>query len=139
MAFIFITRMSKKIKRTPFKDYERSQDDNVYEKGYIRLVHIQLVCMNDLSNSAFRLYIMMKSYAKGDTEFEYPHRLFKNILSKQGFINARKELIDKGFIEPFISHASCRQANKYKFSGKWREYYKGVIDCCSQKRGYGNI
>ena len=118
--------MSKNKKRTPFKDFERPTD-NEYQVNYMRITHLQLVCMNELTNSAFRLYIMMKDYAKSDTEFTYPHSIFKSIFSNQGFINARTELIEKGYLETFVSHKSVRKENKYKFSSKWRERNKEKI------------
>ena len=73
-------RSKKKV--TPFNDYERPTDSQ-YQVNYTRITHLQLVCMNELTNSAFRLYIMMKDYAKSDTEFTYPHRIFKSIFSKK--------------------------------------------------------
>lgn len=118
--------MSKKKKITPFSDYERPTESQ-YQVNYTRITHLQLVCMNELSNSAFRLYIMMKDYAKSDTEFSYPHRVFKNIFSNQGFINARTELIDKGYLEQFYSNKTMRVENKYRFSSKWRENNKDLI------------
>lgn len=118
--------MSRSKKRTPFKDFERPTE-NEYQVNYTRITHLQLVCMNELTNSAFRLYIMMKDYAKGDTEFTYPHSIFKSIFSNQGFINARTELIEKGYLETFVSHKSVRKENKYKFSSKWRERNKEKI------------
>lgn len=117
---------SKKNKITPFNDYERPTESE-YQVNYTRITHIQLVCMNELTNSAFRLYIMMKDYAKGEREFSYPHRVFKHIFSNQGFINARNELIEKGYLEEFVSNRTMRVENKYKFSSKWREINKQLI------------
>lgn len=124
---------NKKANKTPFKDYERVSNRGGYEVGYIRILSIQLECMNELSASAFRLYIMMKSYAKGDTEFNYPYRIHKNLFSKQTFIKARQELIDKGYIEPFASHKTMRTENVYRFSGKWRELNKELISSIINK------
>ena len=115
-----------KKKITPFLDYERPTE-NEYQVNYTRITHIQLVCMNELTNSAFRLYIMMKDYAKGDREFSYPHRVFKSIFSNQGFINARNELIEKGYLEEFVSNWTIRVENKYRFSSGWRERNKEYI------------
>ena len=112
---------------TPFKDFERTVDNGAYQTNYIRLVHIQLVCMNELSASAFRLYVMMKDYAKGESEFEFPYRIYKNFLSKQTFTTARQELVDKGYIEPFLSYKNMRKANKYRFSSHWKELNKDTI------------
>lgn len=120
--------MARRKKITPFQDYEMPVNNKDYIVGYIRLIDIQLVCMNELSNSAFRLYIMMKSYAKGNSEFSFPHRIYKNFISKQGFTNARQELISHGYLEEFISHKSNRTKNEYKFSNKWRELNKNYIE-----------
>lgn len=121
---------SKKI--TPFKDYENPIENKNYVVGYIRMVDLQLECMNELSNSAFRLYIMMKNYAKGDSSFKFPYRIYKNFISKQGFTNARQELIDYGYLENFASHKTNRTENEYKFSSKWRdrnkEFIKSILD-----------
>ncbi len=113
---------------TQFQDYERTREDNGYEVDYIRMVDLQLICMNELSANAFRLYIMMKAYANGNAEFEYPHRIYKQFLSNQTFINARQELIDKGYLYPFVSNKNLRTQNKYKFSSSWRVRNKENID-----------
>lgn len=118
-------RKGKKI--TPFKDYESATNRGGYEVDYIRILHLQLVCMQELSSSAFRLYINMKDYANGDTEFTYPHRIYKTFLSNQTFIIARDELIEKGYLKSFISHKNLRTENKYTFSSEWRERNKDLI------------
>ena len=125
--------MSKRKKITQFKDYE-SASPNAYQVSYIRMLDLQLICMNELSANAFRLYIMMKSYAKGKTEFEFPHRVHKTFISKQTFVKARQELIDLGYIEPFISCKNIRKANMYKFSSKWRARNQDYISQIIQSR-----
>ncbi len=119
--------MSRGKKITPFKDYEQVTDRNGYEVNYLRITSIQLACMNELSANAFRLYVMMKSYAKGEVQFTYPYRIYKNIFSKQTFIKVRQELVDKGYIEPFHSHKTMRTENEYRFSSVWRTRNKQVI------------
>lgn len=116
-----------KPKITPFQDYEQATNRNGYEVDYVRMTSIQLECMNELSANAFRLYIMMKSYAKGEVRFNFPYRIHKNLFSKQTFTTVRQELIDKGYIEPFASHKSTRTENVYKFSSKWRTRNKDNI------------
>lgn len=129
--------MSRKKKNlTQFKDYESATENSNYQVGYIRMLDLQLVCMNELSANAFRLYIMMKSYASGNTEFEFPHRIYKNFICKQTFATARKELIDYGYIEPFISCKSVMRANTYKFSSKWRKRNEEKISqIISERKG----
>lgn len=117
----------KKKNITPFKDFESVHEKSNYEVGYIRMVDIQLICMNELSANAFRLYIMMKSYAKGNKEFSYPHRIYKTLFCNQTFKTARQELIDYGYIEQFCSQKSRLEPNKYVFSSKWRERNKERI------------
>jgi hypothetical protein len=125
-------RKSKGKRITEFQNYESSKENGGYENKYTRITHIQLICMNELSNSAFRLYIMMKDYAVGNINFTFPHRIYQNFISNQGFINARDELIKYGYIENFISYKNMRKENQYKFSAFWRErnrdYIKEVID-----------
>jgi hypothetical protein len=119
---------------TPFKDYESPVENENYQVDYVRMLDIQLICMNELSANAFRLYIMMKSYANGEVEFEFPYRVYKNFICKQTFTTARKELIDLGYIEPFNSHKTMRVANKYRFSSKWRERNKERISEIVERR-----
>ena len=78
--------------------------------------------MKHLTNGAFRLYIMMEYYSNGQEEFSFPHRIFKNVYSNQGFINSRNELIEKGFLDDFVSNKDARVENKYKFSDKWKKF-----------------
>lgn len=119
---------------TPFKDYESPVENENYQVDYVRMLDIQLICMNELSANAFRLYIMMKSYANGEVEFEFPYRIYKNFICKQTFTTARQELIDLGYIEPFNSHKTMRVANKYRFSSKWRERNKERISEIVERR-----
>lgn len=98
------------------------------------MLDVQLICMNELTANAFRLYIMMKSYAKGEAEFQFPHRIHKTFMSKQTFVTARQELIDLGYIEPFVSCKSVMKANIYKFSSRWRSRHKEYIASLIESR-----
>ena len=123
--------MSRKKKRiTPFREFESVSENAT---SYIRMVGIQLQCMNELSANAFRLYIMMKDYAKGNSEFNYPHRIYKCFLSNQTFVNARQELIEKGYLETFVSQKSRKKENTYKFSSNWKLYNKEFISKLTNK------
>ena len=117
----------KKSNFTKFKDYESSGENNGYEHSYIRMGHIQLACMNELSANAFRLYIMMKDYARGDSEFQFPHRIYKNFMGNQTFKTARQELIDKGYLEDYTSQKSVLRENRYKFSSAWRNHNQELV------------
>lgn len=123
--------MSRKKKRiTPFKEFESVEENAT---SYIRMVGIQLKCMNELSANAFRLYIMMKDYAKGNSEFNFPHRIYKEFMSNQTFITARNELVEKGYLETFVSQKSRQQENTYKFSSSWKLHNKIIIDKITNK------
>lgn len=63
---------------------------------------------------------MMLLESGGCQEFEFPHSRFKQLASKQGFLNARTELIKKGFIEIVHNNSNLRLPNVYKFSEKWK-------------------
>lgn len=117
----------KKSNFTKFKDYESSGENNGYEHSYIRMGHIQIACMNELSANAFRLYIMMKDYARGDSEFQFPHRIYKNFMCNQTFKTARQELIDKGYLEDYTSQKSVLRENRYKFSSAWRNHNQELV------------
>lgn len=120
--------MSRHKNIVPFASYERSSDySSGKEERYIRLVHIQLICMKELSGNAFKLYVMMKDYAKGNEEFEFPHRVYKELFSNQTFSTARDELIKKGFLQNFVSQAPRKQPNIYRFSGEWRNVFAEQI------------
>jgi hypothetical protein len=124
----------KKKNLTQFKDYESATENCNYQVGYIRMLDLQLVCMNELSANAFRLYIMMKSYANGNVEFEFPHRIYKNLFCNETFKKARQELIDYGYIEPFLSCKQVMKANKYRFSSRWRKRNDQTIAEVLEKR-----
>ena len=117
----------KRSKITPFKNYESSLDTCGYEGRYIRLTHLQLICMSELSHTAFRLYIMMKDYSKGEQFFNFPYRIYKEFLSKETFAKARQELIDKKYLNQFTSNKNLRIENNYSFSGEWRHTKQNQI------------
>ena len=123
-----VERMGRKKKNlTQFKDFESSNGNNGYETSYIRMTHIQLVCVNELSANAFRLYMMMKDYARGESEFKFPHRIYKKFVCNQTFKTARQELIDKGYLETYTSQKAVLRENKYKFSSGWRNRNEELI------------
>lgn len=107
--------------RAPFKGYESVSG---CEKRFIRMADSQ---MNDsaflnLNHAAFHVYIYMK-LAKTEqkkNEFEFTYKVFKTIISKDGFSKAINELVEKGFVEVVERNANLRTANKYRFSSGWR-------------------
>jgi hypothetical protein len=70
---------------------------------------------------------MMKDYARGESEFQFPHRIYKNFVCNQTFKTARQELIDKGYLETYTSQKSVLRENKYRFSSGWRNRNEELI------------
>lgn len=70
------------------------------DKWYITLFSsmLQSKAYISLSNTSKMIYSYMTLYAKGELYFDFPQRLYKDICSNGGFINAREELREKGFI-----------------------------------------
>lgn len=112
--------MSRK-KKTPFPAWQTCKVDGIEER-YIRLGNSQLLheSMQGLSDKAFRVYVNMLLESAGKMEFTFPYSKYKNYVSKQGFLNIRTELIEKGFIEIVQNNANLRKANIYRFSEKWK-------------------
>ena len=69
----------------------------------------------------------MRLYSNGKMELDFPQRIYKNICSNGGFIKARNELVEKGFItyQYYESNQETTTGNyntkkiKYKFSDEW--------------------
>lgn len=107
--------MSKR--KTPFLPYEgRKANDK-----HIRITHSMLISepFKGLSKSAIILYIYMKDWACGRSEFEYPQSLCKDILSSATFWSCVDELEQAGFIEVKKRGRLTRYKNIYRFSSKW--------------------
>lgn len=106
-----------------FKPYEGRKGKD----RHIRLTHDMLIsqaCIS-LSPSAFKLYCYMKLTACGKPEFNFSYSCAvgedKILGSKSTFNKARKELIDKGFID-YMNSTSAKYKKEtgfYIFSDRW--------------------
>lgn len=69
-----------------------------------------------MSCGAQMLYIFMKIEAAGKIQYEFTQSCAKAYkIAPSSFDRYKKELIDNGFIEVYISGKSERQPNVYKF------------------------
>lgn len=104
--------------KAPFKEYEgRKSKDK-----HIRITKSMMDDKNfkSLKPSTVRVYMYMKLWANGETEFDYSKSLGSNIVSPMTFSTAVKELIENGFIERiYFSNGGGHKSNRYKFSNKW--------------------
>lgn len=72
-----------------------------------------------MSCGAQMLYIFMKIEASGKIQYEFTQSCAKAYkIAPSSFDRYKKELIDNGYIEVYISGKSERQPNVYKFKEK---------------------
>ena len=74
----------------------QSHKDNHFFRVYSSLLDSQP--FNDLTPAAQMLYIRMGIHSNGKTEFQYPKSEYMKYLSIGGFMKAKKQLLDHGFI-----------------------------------------
>lgn len=112
--------MSRKKHSLPIWLYDSNVKDSS-NRNFIRLSHSQLTHKSffSLSNSAKTIYIYMVNYSKGNREFSFPFRIYKNITTKPTFNKCIKELQEKGFIEIVEYGKFTRTENKYRFLSEW--------------------
>lgn len=112
-----------KTKKTPFPPWQTCKDSGIEER-YIRLGNSQLLhyATQSLSDKAFKIYSYMLLEAGGHKEFTFPRSKYKKISSPDAFDRAKKELLQKGFIEEKQNNKNLRKPNIYEFSEKWKEY-----------------
>lgn len=105
------------------KEFPKWQTPKSKDK-FVQITHTLLnhSSFTTLKRSSQMLYIYMRDYSNGKYEFIYPYKIYKNILPKQGFQEALKELIEHGFIEIKASGRFTRTENIYQFSSKWIDY-----------------
>lgn len=108
-------------KKTPFPPWQSLKSDGV-EKRYVRLANSQLcaAAMNNLSSTAFRVYVHMLLEAGGKREFSFPVRKYKGFTTKPTFMKAKDELIKAGFIVEKQNNSNLRKPNIYAFSDEWK-------------------
>ena len=111
-------------KKTPFAPWLSTKNDGI-EKRYIRLASTQMShqAMRTLKPLAFKIYCYMLLESGGTKYFEFPHSKFKDICSKQAFQDAKKELVEKGFIEVEECNKNLRKPNKYGFAERWKTLF----------------
>lgn len=115
--------MPRKKAGSEVKPWLSANPDNK-EKRFAQVGHS--FCINqavkDLSPAAFKMYICMADEAGADRTFEFPERAAKKygFTNKDTFRRKIKELTDKGFIEIVENNRTCRKANIYRFSFKWK-------------------
>lgn len=95
--------------------------ENSENSNFIRLSHSQLTHKSflKLSKTAKLIYIYMVNYSKGKREFSFPHRIYKNLVTKPTFTNVIDELNKFGFVEKTESGKFTRTESKYKFLTDW--------------------
>ncbi len=110
-----------RIKKTPFPPWQTLKQDGI-EKRYVRLANTQLCAsaMNNLSNTAFRVYVHMLLESEGKREFTFPVSKYKKFTTKPTFQKAKEELIAAGFIVERQNNSNLRKANVYEFSDEWK-------------------
>jgi len=108
-------------KKTPFREWETTKKDGL-ERRYIRMGDTQMLhpSFQNLSHIARSVYIYMKLESGGKQIFEYPYSKYKKIVSKQGFQDAVKVLVESGFIEIVEKNGNLRKPNIYRFSPRWQ-------------------
>lgn len=106
-------------KRTPFREWETAKENGI-EKRYIRIGSTKLARMENLSSSAFKVFVCMCMESAGKQEFEFPRSKYKDYMSSATFEKAKQELIDKGYIAEIESNKNLRKANVYKFISDWK-------------------
>jgi len=108
-------------KKTPFPPWTTTKSNGIEER-YIRLGNSQMLhhAMISLGDKAYRIYTHMLLEAGGQRTFTFPYSKFKNLCSKQGFLDARRELEKKGFIDVKEFNADKKKANVYIFSERWK-------------------
>ena len=104
--------------KAPFKPFEGKKNKD----KHIRLTKSMMDNKNfrGLKGRSVLVYLYMKLWANGESEFDYAKSLGSNIVSPATFSNAVKELLEKGFIERvYFSNGGGHKPNRYRFSDKW--------------------
>lgn len=103
-------------------NYWETAKDGEPDKPFSRIgkSFIEHPKVKDLNHLAFRIYMCMCVKCKGNSEFEFTYSDYSGFASKGGFLKAKDELIEKGFIEEIQNNANLRQPNLYRFSSLWK-------------------
>ena len=90
-------------------------------KKFVQIFHNQL-CNNyflKLSSNSKILYIYMLDYSNGNIETEFPHRIYKQLMTTPTFNKCIEELENNGFIEIKKRGKFNHKPNVYKFTDNW--------------------
>ena len=104
--------------KAPFKAFEGKKSKD----RHIRITKSMMDNENfiKLKPATIKVYMYMKLWANGETEFDYAKSLGSKVVSPATFTNAVKELVSKGFIERvYFSNVGGHKANRFRFSDKW--------------------
>lgn len=107
--------------KTKRVDYQKSKIAfDTREKHFFRIFKSSFYSdvFQSLSGNALKLYIGMGLCSNGNSEFTFPYSAYSKTMSKTSFSRAKKELLEKGFIEE-VMHFQTR-ANIYKLSDIWK-------------------
>ena len=99
-------------------DYQKQLISQPNDRHHFRAFKSALYHENflRLTASAKMLYIYMGLASRGKTEFEFPKSKYDKILSKDGFLKAKRQLINEGFLE---EERYRTKATIYRLSNKW--------------------
>lgn len=114
---------NKQQQKVPLKPWETATKDGLsdpyFRVGRSLTNHPAFIALKPLSQI---IYFRMIEQAAGKSVFEFPHSVYSKYCSNDGFIKARAQLIEMGFIEVVINNRFTGKENKYKFSLAWREH-----------------
>ena len=104
-------------------NYWETAKDGEPDKPFSRIgkSFIEDMRVENLNHLAFRIYVYMCVKCKGNPVFEFTYSDYSRFSSKGGFLKAKAELIEKGFIEEVQNNSNLRQPNLYKFSTRWKQ------------------
>lgn len=114
---------SRKQQKVPLKPWETATTDGLSDP-YIRVGrslfnHPAFIALKPLSQV---LYFRMIEQAAGKSVFEFPHSVYSQYCSNDGFNKAKAQLIEMGFIKIIVDNRFTGKENKYTFSLDWRTY-----------------
>ena len=135
--------------RHSLKTNKISYQGEIGDKKFVPMYNSMLTNKNFISLSplAKSIYIYMRLYSNGKMELDFPQRIYKNICSNGGFIKARNELVEKGFItyQYYESNQETTTGNyntkkiKYKFSDEWLSITSEKVKRKKKKKSLNNL
>lgn len=106
----------------PFPYYQ-TMNVNGLEKHYTRLPYslMKSNAVQELSHTAYRIFIEMMLCASWKEEFTFPRGCYKGTVSNSTFSKAIKELEEAGIIDIKEHNKNLRKSNVYAWSSRWKE------------------